>query len=75
MIKERVSERPNLSFREINIPGIPNINQRITFRQRLMIGIFENEDQDDLDAQVLEPKPDNILVNLKTWEMTWIDPN
>lgn len=68
----QINKADNLSFKELRISGIPSTLDRITFRQRYMIEVYEDENEDPI---VLEPKPDNILVDLTTWEMTWIDPN
>lgn len=74
VIAKQVSPRPNLEFIEMNPLNLSGVESRITFRQRFMIHIFESLDE-NAEPFLLEPKPDNILIDPKTWEMTWIDPN
>lgn len=74
-VKERVLPRENLEFIEFGSLGVSNPTKQRPYRQRYLIEIYENEHQDDTFAQVIEPKPDNIVVDLKNWEMIWIDPN
>jgi|GEM_PF-3594153 hypothetical protein len=75
-IEDRLGDIPKASWSAlVESPGVRAYREKYPFAQRVMIILNSRPDEQETKGRSFQPKPDNILVNLQTWEMTWIDPN
>ncbi len=73
--KNQAGEKENLEFIQLHLPAHLFTKESSRWNQRFLIEMYDFDNQDDSDPNVLEPKPDNILVDPATLDMHWIDPN